>query len=400
MKFTVTKKKLPVEGPVLQGKLGNAEIYILGTAHVSRQSVIDTEKLIEKINPDSVGVELCESRFQSFMDREAWKKLDIVQVLKERKIYLLFSSVVLSVFQKKMGEQLQTKPGEEMMRAVELAQSGGRALHLIDRSISITLRRAWQSLGYFSRVSVISEMVGSLFYKGDLDKEEIERMKTKDVFEDLIESLPPQFSGIRKILIDERDMYLAQKIRDAVRDAKKGGKFVAVVGAGHLPGIEKNLEAENNLEILDSLRKPNKWVAAASLLLPIAIIITLVLYFSGKNPDHTLFDNIVLWVAVKSVASALFPLLMLAHPVAILGAALSGPVSNFNPVIKPGWVSALAEAHFRRPLVEDFENMVRDTSSLRSVFRNRVFRVFLLFFLSQFGAFIGMFVALYWMGVR
>lgn len=393
MEFKLSKKKLPITGPAIQGKLGKTEVVILGTAHVSRESVEDVENLLAKMKPELVAVELCESRFQAFMDRDSWKKLNIVQVIREKKLFLLFSTIVLSIFQKKMGEHTQTKPGEEMMRAVEIAHEKDHEVVLADRNIRTTLRRAWQSLNFFSRITVLSEMIGSLFFQGEIDKEEIEKMKKRDVLEDLIENLPPQFSAIRNILIHERDVYLAQKIRNAVAENPEAKKLVAVVGAGHLPGIEENLNIDNDIAPLDEVKGKNPWLHYLGIFLPIVIVIGLILYFSGTDP-LSIADNLLLWVIVKVVASVIFPIILLAHPLAILGAALAGPVSNFNPVFKPGWIAALAEAYFRKPLVEDFENLVHDTRTVRGFLKNRVMRVFMIFFLSQLGATIGTFVAL------
>ncbi|MEQ9362676.1 MAG: TraB domain-containing protein, partial [Leptospirales bacterium] len=242
--------------------LAGVDALILGTAHVSAQSVDDVREIVRLQKPDVVAVELCASRYEALTDEDRWRNLDLGRVIREKKIWLLASSLILSSFQKKIGELTGSKPGAEMTVAAELAEETGATLSLADREVRITLARAWSRVGFFSRLWLISNLMASLLVSEEVEPDEIENLKQQDVFEDLISHLPPRYVSLKEVILDERDRYLAEKIRRAASDlvsgssaapAKKRGKtagaargkrrLFAVVGAGHLPGIRRVLES-------------------------------------------------------------------------------------------------------------------------------------------------------------
>lgn len=383
---------LEFSGPTRLLEINSQPVFLLGTAHVSQESVNDVEKAINSGFFTDIAVELCQGRLKNIEQRQKWQDLDLVQVFKEKKHYLLFSSMLLASFQQKIGRETGVSPGAELSMAVTKAKELNLRLHTVDRDVKITLKRAWQSTSAFSRSVLFSEMLASLFPQKDVSAEDIESLKSEDALEQLLKDLPPRYDQIRSIIISERDYFMAQSIRDV----RAEGPMLVVLGAGHMTGLNEALESGKSfdLETLSKLRE-SSWLATVLKILPAAAILGLLLYFLYQKSDPvSIQQGIMQWIGIKAAFSAIFPLLLRAHPIGILGAILSGPISNFNPIIKPGWLAAIAEAHFRKPKVKDFEKLPADLESFGTAAKNRVSRVFMLFFLAQFGSLLGTITAL------
>lgn len=372
-------------------KLKRSEIILLGTAHVSRESVEDVERAILNEKPDTVLVELDEGRAKNLQDPDHWKRMDIVQVIKSRKIYLLFSSILLSIFQKKMGERTTSAPGAEFKKAIEVSEKKGRSVHFIDREIGITLKRAWQSVGFFSKMRLMSELLASLFVKDDMEPDDIEKLKEKDALQGLLDSLPPSFRRIREIIIDERDSYMAQKIRDLVLNAEKPPKkILVVIGAGHLRGIEEALQRDHDMQVLTAVKAGGLWKSLMVFFAPIFIIVALLAFFTlTGTKKFDIAETLKTWIIIKCSVTAVMTIVWSPHILAYLAGIIVSPVSTFLPIVKTGWVSALLEAIYRKPEVTDFEEMAVATEQFKKFYRNRIFRIFMVFFLGQFSSALG-----------
>ncbi len=374
--------------PIRRVTLGECEVVILGTAHVSQASVDSVEALIEREKPDTVCVELCPSRVRSLKDLEYWKKLDIFTVFKERKMYLLLSSLILSSFQKKLGHG-KIKPGDEMRKAIELAEKDNLKMVPVDREIQTTLKRAWGNVGFFSKSYLISALISSLLVKEEITEEKIEEMKSEDALKDIFSQLPGRFDQVKKVIIDERDEYLAEKIRQSAMDGSK--KLLAVVGAGHLEGIMKYINEERDIKELDVI-PASTWKDTIMLFIVPLFLVGLAVYTFFTSGQEAGINLVVNWFVVKAFLSALGAVIALAHPLSILLAAVAAPFGNFNPIIKPGWLAALCESYLRKPLVEDFEKIAEDSEHIKGYWKNRVIRIFLVLLLPQIGSSIGTFV--------
>lgn len=391
---TLTKKKNPYSIELRKLRLGRSEVILLGTAHVSRESVADVEQAIYRQQPDAVLIELDEGRARNLLDPDHWKHTDIVQVIKSGKIYLLFSSILLSIFQKKMGERLSSEPGAEFKKAIELAEQKKLPYYLIDREIRITLKRVWQSVGFFAKIRLISELIASLFVREETSSEDIEKLKQKDALQSLLDSLPPSFRRIREIVIDERDYYMAQKVRDIVLHAeKKPQRALIVVGAGHLRGIEEAMQRDHDMQALTAVKEGSVIKSLVAFLAPIAVIVIFLFYFTfSGNKKLDITETLKTWIVMKCSATAAITILWRPHIIAYLVGVIVSPVSTFLPLIKVGWVSALLEAMLRKPEVKDFEEMPEATTRFGAFYRNRIFRIFMIFFLGQFSSAVG-----YWL---
>lgn len=368
--------------------IDNREILLVGTAHVSKASVDLVEKVIREERPDTVCVELCKSRFQSVMQQDQWREMDIIKVIREKKSFMLLASLMLAAFQKKIGEKLGVRPGQEMITAIETANAQEAGICLADRDISVTLSRAWRHMGVWSRIKMLFQLLLSMGGVDDIDEKDIEQMKETDMLESVLAEVEKTHPELRKILIDERDQYLAQKIRTA-----PGEKIVAVVGAGHVPGLRRHIENHQDISALDivppkgNIGKVLKWVIPA-------IIVALVaagFFFGGAVAGKQM---IFWWIAVNGIFAGIGAILAFGHPLTILTAVVAAPLTSINPMIAAGWVAGLVEAFVKTPKVRDLENLSTDIMSVRGFWRNKATRVLLVVVFTNLGSSIGTFVAL------
>ncbi len=385
-----------MDSGIVRLSAGDREIVLVGTAHVSRASVEEVRGIIAAEKPDRVCVELDQGRFTSLTQGSTWRELDIGKVIREGKGFLLLSNLVLSSFQRRLGEDLGVKPGEEMLAAVNAAQELGVPYALCDRDIQITLRRAWSKTGAWGKSKMLAAMISSIFTDEKLDAREIEKLKEKDILAAMMEELAEFLPAAKEVLIDERDRYLAVKIMQA-----EGKKLVAVVGAGHMSGISRHIEALSHAEAsrdlsgLDDLPRKS-W---ASRLIPWTVPAVLVGIFALgflKSGWQLSLDLALKWLLANGGLAALGSLAALAHPLTIAVAFLGAPIATLNPFIGIGMLTGVVEAFLRKPRVQDFEGLQEDVTSIRGFYRNRVTRILLVFFLSSIGGMIGNFIAIPW----
>jgi pheromone shutdown-related protein TraB len=383
------KKVTDSKEPIREVEIGGCQVTILGTAHVSEESVKEVRRLSELLEPDTICVELCESRVRSIRDPDYFKKLDVFKVFKERKMFLLLSSLILSSFQKKMG-QGAIRPGDELRAGMEEGIRLNARVIPIDREIQTTLKRAWSRVSGFSRLYLLSALITSLFVKEDISEEKIEEMKTEDVLNDLFSQIPSRYRSVKNVIIDERDQFLAQKIRDSAKDSTK---LLAIVGAGHLNGIMNHIGQDSNIEELNTIPPKSWWDRSKVFLFPVFFgsLFALGFWKGGRDVGE---DLIWAWVIIKSSLAGVGALVALAHPISFLLAVITAPFGNFNPIVKPGWVAALAESWLRKPTAEDFENIATDSEHFTGYWKNRVIRIFLVFMLPQLGSSIGTFIVM------
>ncbi|MCZ8343384.1 MAG: TraB/GumN family protein [Leptospira sp.] len=385
-----TKKEYKTNEPYLLHKIGKTEIHILGTAHVSKQSVLEVDRLIELVKPDAICIELCESRIKSVEDPDYLKKLDIFKVFKEKKMWLLLSSLILSSFQKKIGTK-DIRPGDEMRKALEIGKKSKTPVVPVDREIQTTLKRSWGNVGFFSKMYLFSALLTSMLVREDVSEEKIEELKSDDILNDLFSQIPKKYESIKNVIIDERDIYLAEKIRRVAVSNPKSKSIVAVVGAGHLAGISKHIKNENDISSLDVLPVVTWWSRLSILIYPV-FFAALIGYTTFSQGGEAGLDLIYKLITIKGGLAALGALIAWAHPISIILAFVTAPIGTFIPIFKAGWVSALAESYLRKPLVEDFERIAEDSETLVGLWKNRVIHIFLVLFLPQIGSTIGTFI--------
>jgi len=364
------------------------EIILVGTAHVSNESADLVERVIEEEKPDTVAVELCQSRYQAMTDKNRWQETDLIKVIKEKKAFLLLSNLMLASFQKKIGKKLGIKPGEEMLRAIKTAKEMEADIHLADRDVRTTLSRTWRLMGFWTKFKLLLQLITSMGNVEDIEKEDIEKLKEQDVLETLLSELGKTLPDLQRVLIDERDQYLAHKIRTA-----PGKKIVAVVGAGHVPGIKKYWEEPVDMAALEIIPPKGKWGGFLKWGIPTLVILLIILgfYMAGASAGA---DMIKWWILANAVLAGLGAAVALAHPLTILAAIIASPITSLNPMIAAGWVAGLVQVFLVKPKVKDFQRLPEDIVSVKGFWKNKITRILLIVVLTNLGSSLGAFVAI------
>jgi len=374
--------------------LEDREFILVGTAHVSSRSVEEVREVILAEEPDRVCVEIDETRFNSLMKKQSWQNLNIGQVLRERKGFLLLANLVLSSFQRRLGLEMGVSPGEEMLTAVKICKEQGIAFSLCDRDIQVTLRRAWSLSSFWGKNKMLAAMLSSIFTREKLDADEIERLKAKSTFQNMMDELASFLPSVKEVLIDERDRYLATRIYNAA-----GSKIVAVIGAGHVEGIIESLKRldagtlENDTSSLETIPPRKKISRILPYLVP-AIIAGLIVAGFFRSGWQLSLSMMWKWILVNGTLSAIGSLLALAHPITIAAAFIGAPITSLNPTIGVGLLTGIVEAALRKPRVTDFENLPEDLLSFRGFFRNRITHILLVFLFSSIGSSLGTFIGI------
>ena len=367
---------------------GSKEILLIGTAHVSRESTELVRQTIQTEKPDTVCVELCESRFQSIRQKDKWRDMNIIKVIKEKKTFLLLSNLLLASFQKRIADKLDIKPGAEMIEAIESADSCGAAIHLADRDIRVTLSRTWRVMGLWAKLKLVFQLALSLGNVDEITEEDVEKMKQEDMLQSLLSEVEKSLPVLRNILIDERDRYLAQKIKDA-----PGNRIIAVVGAGHVPGIKQYWEQETDIDALEIIPPKSKTAGLVKWLIPAAILVLLIFgFFYGGSKAGT--DMLTWWVVANGAMAGIGAAAALGHPFTIVSSILAAPLTSLNPMIAAGWVSGLVEAFANKPKVKDLERLPEDILSIKGFWKNKVTRILLVVVFTNLGSTIGTVVAI------
>ncbi len=369
------------------------EIYLIGTAHVSSDSVKEVEEFIEQEQPDRVCLELDPGRYKNMMEGQSWEDVNIQSIIKQGKGFFLLANLALSSFQKKMGEQTGVTPGEEMHIAANAAKKAGIPFSLCDRDIQITLRRAWKRSSFWNKMKMLGVLVSAAFSNEKLSEEEIEALKERSALSGMMEELAKELPTAKEVLIDERDRYLATNIYQA-----KGKKVVAVIGAGHAKGLAGTIEKlsaqemSTDLSELESIPKPSKASKVIPWVIPALVVSLLAVGFinAGWNQGLKMF---IYWFMVNGVLSCIGAIIALAHPLTILLSFLLAPFTSLNPTIGVGIVVGIVESMVRKPRVKDFQNINNDILSIRGFYRNRVTHALIVFFLTSIGSSIGTFIA-------
>jgi pheromone shutdown-related protein TraB len=367
---------------------------LLGTAHVSRASVDAVKEAVGSGRFDAVAVELDPPRLQALTDPEALAKLDLIQVIRTGRVAMFAANLALSAYQRRLAEQLGIEPGAELKQAVLEARERNLPVHLIDREVGLTFKRAAAKLGFWGRMKLGSGLVTGLFANEEVGAEEIEKLKQGDMleasFSEFASSSPELYEGV----IAERDRYMAARLRETHGDARE---VLAVVGAGHLQGLARHLREETRdpaaiREELEVVHRKSK-VPWFTLVLSAILLAGLVWGFShGGLKVGT--DVLLQWIAITASLTAVGCAIAGGHPLSILAGAAAAPFKPFRPAMPSGAFSALVEARLRKPTYADFLALREDAQTLRGWYRNRVSRVLLNFMLTCFGTIAGEWIGL------
>ena len=357
----------------------DGRLFILvGTAHVSRESTELVERVIEQERPDCVCVELDARRYDALAQRTRIESLDLKAVIRNRQLVPLLLNLLLMSYQKQLGGQLGVVPGSELLAAAQLAERLGIPVRLCDRDVRITLRRAWGALSLWRKAELIATLLASVFEAPQLDEAELRRLRQQDVLTRLMQELGAAFPGIKGVLIDERDAYLATRLREA-----PGDRVVAVVGAGHVSGMIDALASgrRTDLAALETVPAPSSAARIAGWSIPVVIGAGL-MAIGLRHGLSAVGDNALFWILATGLPAVVGSALAFGHPLTLLATFVSAPITTLSPLLGVGYVAALVQAYVRPPLVREIQTVAEDVRVPRRWWQNRLLRICLVFLLS------------------
>lgn len=363
-------------------------VILIGTAHVSQESVDLVKLVIEQEHPDRVCVELDAKRFEAISHPNRWESLDLKEIIRKQQLSTLMVNLILSSFQKRLGDKLGVIPGTEMLEAIRMADKHDIPVTLADRDVRVTMRRAWRNTPFWRKSLLMSSLMLSIFDTTEVSEEEIRNLKKQDVLSEMMKDLGKEVPTLKTVLIDERDHYLAKKIADA-----SGTRIVAVVGAGHVEGICRTLHGREqvDLEELESIQPVSPAWKAVGWSIPVMIVGSIA-WIGWQKGLSAAGENLLFWILANGIPSGIGGLLAMAHPLTIAAAFISAPFTSLTPVIGVGYVTAFVQAYLQPPLVREFQTVAEDIAIPRKWWKSRLLRVFLAFLLPTIGSLIGTWV--------
>jgi len=368
-------------------------IILIGTAHISKDSVKEVRDAIEKYQPDIVAIELCERRHEAITKKDKWESTPVTQLLKSNNAYLMLAQTFLSSIQRRLGKEYGVEPGSEMIAAMQEAKKFGLKVALVDRDISITLKRAWRKMGIREKFRLTWEFLKAMlgFEEEELEDLDLKKLMDQDVISALMEEFGKIAPSATNVLIHERDAYISKKILD---ESKKG-KILAVVGAGHLKGIKKHLEKKKlDVDLKELEYLPKKRVSILKVIgyaIPVLFAALIIYAVFWKGTDLALW-MFFYWFIINGICSAVGTAIARGHPLSIATAFVAAPITSLNPAIAAGWVAGYVEAKLRTPVVKDFKELSK-LDSLKEFLNNRVIRLLMVVALANVGSMIGTIVA-------
>jgi len=375
----------------------NDKIILVGTAHISKASVDEVEAVIDKYNPDIVAVELCERRYKGITEKDRWENTPVTSLLRSNNAYFLLAQTFLSSIQRRLGKEHGVEPGSEMIQALTQANAHDIPIELVDRDISITLKRAWKKMGIREKFRLFWEFLKAIvgFDEDEVEDIDFEELMDQDMISTMMEEFGNLAPTVRDVLILERDSYIAQKIKDC---ATKGKTVVAVVGAGHLQGIKKHLlnkEFSVDLSTLDYVpEKRFNLVKVIGYAIPLLLVAAVVYGFYIGGLDKGI-QIILYWFLINGICSALGTLLARGHILSILTAFVAAPITSLNPAVAAGWVAGYVEAKLRTPVIKDFKQL-STLESFKEFWNNRVVRLLMVVAFANLGSMVGTWLAAFY----
>ena len=353
-------------------------LTIIGTAHVSEESVNEVKDTIYEQHPDIVAIELDRGRYtkmkKKMMGVEEDETISISSIIKENKVGLFFTSTLLGYFQSKIGDDVDVAPGSEMIGAIEASEDLQIPIALIDREINTTLQRALNKMSFKEKTKFAYGLLLSIFGFDDEEEDiDIEELKNPENLDDLMEMFKDEAPSVYEVLVHERDAYLAARLMQLPQD-----KVVAVVGAGHKPGIERYLDNPETLPDLRDLEKIDEkkgipWVKIILAMIPILFVVIFFLaYINGINITGNIYEFIIISMIMGFIGSIVSGSKIQS---AIVG-GLVAPLTIIHPLLAAGWFSGLTEAKFRKVRQSDISNLTK-IKSLRDLWENNIVRILL-----------------------
>ncbi len=372
-------------------RLAGREIFLIGTAHISRESAELVTRTITEQKPDAVCLELDTKRYDALVNRKSWELLDLKEILRRHQFATLLINLLLASYQKRLGDKLGVPPGSELLAAAGSAEALRIPVALCDRDVGITMRRAWRATPWHRKLTLLAILLAGVFDRSAISEEGLRDLRQTDLLSELLAQLGRDLPELKKVLIDERDIFLAEKIKETA-----GAKLVAVVGAGHVPGIKTALAYDNRDQLTAISKTPSPspiWKLLGGAV-PLIILGSLG-YIAITKGAGAAGENLLYWILANAIPASLGAILAMAHPLTILGAFIAAPITSLTPVIGAGYVAVFIQVVLRPPLVMEFTRVQQDLTRLGGWWRNRLLRAFLTFIFVGFGSMVGTLVGGY-----
>jgi pheromone shutdown-related protein TraB len=370
-------------------RVDGRDFVLVGTAHISRESAELVRRVIEEERPERVCLELDTNRYEALQHPQRFDSLDLKEIIRRRQLSTLILNVVLASYQSQLGGAVGVAPGAELLAAAEAARERNIPIELCDRDVRITLRRSWATLSPWKKLRLTAEFLALLVERPELSEEDLRELRRQDVVTKLMNELGTLFPPLKEVLIDERDVFLATKIRQAA-----GARIVAVVGAGHVNGTRDALVAGRpvDLDALETLPPPSRLIPWLGWGVPV-VILGSIAAIGWREGSAAAWDNLVLWVLANGIPTMIGAFLAGGHVLTAAVGFLAAPMTSLTPVIGAGYVAAFAQAYLRPPSVAELRSVTSDFAHVPRWWRNRLLRVFLVFVLTTLGSALGTVVA-------
>ena len=367
------------------------KLRLLGTAHVSTTSVNLVKQQISEYEPDLIAVELCESRLAALKKPEGIDNEELLKIISDGKSAMIILQSALSLQQRKMGIDSGEKPGAELLAAINIAEDANIPVELIDRDVIITLRRAWHKMGLREKMRVLEALLIEDIEDEDFDLEEL--LEDSDLLSNMMEDVYKIAPNAGHVLIDERDAYLSARIQQI----RGKGKILAVVGAGHLSGIQEHLkkptmESTSRLPELNKQPKKPSWPKFLMLAIPV-LLVTAIGKTAYDGDFATVWESISIWLVLNATLTGLGVLLARGHPFSIIVGALASPITSLNPSLAAGWFAGYTQLKMAPPTGKDASDFLEFSSFFQMFFKNKVGRVIMVTSLGNLGSTAGTFLA-------
>lgn len=364
-------------------------LRILGTAHVSSESVELVRSQIEEWGPDLVAVELCPSRMTALTKPDSLESEDLLKIIKEGRSAMILLQSALAAQQRRMGITSGEKPGAELLAAVNAAEDSGVPVEMIDRDVVVTLRRAWKKMGIIEKWRILN----ALLWEEDDDEVSVDDvLGDSDLLSSMMEEAREIAPGAGEVLIDERDTFLAGRIQQI----RGKGKILAVIGAGHLSGVAHNLgepAIETTSRLAELGKEPPKSIWPRMLMAAIPILLLGAVGWMAYNGEmEELKQTAQTWLLLNALLAGLGVLIARGHPLSILVGAVASPITSLNPTLAAGWFAGYTQLKVASPTGKDAQDFLKlDDTSL--FWKNRVGRVLLVTAMGNVGSMVGAWLA-------
>ncbi len=375
-----------MENNIIQINYQDKKITLIPTAHVSQNSADLVEKTINELHPDSICIELDQGRYNSLTDPQKYRQTDIVKIIKDKQVTMMLVNLILANYQRKLALNLNNQSGKEMLVAIQKSKELNCNLVLADRNIKTTFSRIWSKQNFVDKIKLINGIISAIFDDEKLTEEDIAKLQDKDMLNAALNEISQQFPKIKEVLVDERDKYLAHKIKNA-----PGKNIVAVLGAAHCVNVPNYINQDYDITELDQVKEKTFLQKLSGWIIPLLVIIAIALCF--KIDGNIGWDQLKSWILINGTLSAVGVFVAGGHMLSAIVAFIAAPITSLNPLLAAGWFSGLLEAKLSKPTVADFDKLSEDLNSFKGFRKNKVTKILLVVALANLGSTLGTFIA-------